>query len=167
MAITVRPETAHDHGPIHALTQAAFRDAIHSDGNEAAIVDHLRERGTLALSLVAVNMDRAVVGHVAFSPVTIDGERTGWFALGPLSVIPTSQRTGIGAQLVRRGIAEMQAAGARGIVLLGDPDYYARFGFRPQMGLTLDGVPAGYFQALVLEGEAPSGQVRYDDAFAA
>ena len=80
---------------IHALTDAAFRDVPHSSGTEAAIVDALRDAGALTLSLVAEEQGR-IVGHVAFSPVTINGEASRWFGLGPVSVEPLEQRRGIG-----------------------------------------------------------------------
>jgi len=88
-AIAIRPEEPGDEAAIHALTQAAFRDMPFSDGSEPDLVDRLRADGDLALSLVAVNMDEAIVGHIAFSPVAIADGSAGWFQLSPVSVIPS------------------------------------------------------------------------------
>lgn len=165
MTVTLRPEHAGDAAAIHALTEAAFRPMPFSDGSEPRIVDDLRAAGDLALSLVALNMDQAIVGHVAFSPVTISDGRTGWYGLGPVSVIPTRQRTGIGSMLIERGLADIRQAGAQGCVVLGEPGYYRRFGFVHDPGLSYPGPPAEYFQRLVLAGPAPSGVVSYAWAF--
>ena len=165
MSITIRPERPGDERAIHALTEAAFRDMPHADGDEQDLVDRLRADGDLVLSLVATNMDEAIVGHIAFSPVTISDGTRDWFGLGPVSVIPSAQRGGIGAALVERGIADMRERGARGIVLLGDPNYYARFGFEHDPQLAYPGPPAEYFQRLVLTDDAPAGTVRYAPAF--
>ncbi len=163
-AITIRPEQASDVESIHDLTEAAFRDAPHSDGSEPKIVDALRRDGDLALSLVAETAEH-LVGHVALSPVTItDGSRD-WYGLGPISVLPDCQGEGIGFRLMKRAIADIRAKDARGIVLLGDPAYYARFGFEHDPELRYPGPPAKYFQRLVLEGEVPSGTVNYAPAF--
>lgn len=165
MTMTIRPEQPGDEPAIHALTEAAFRDMPHADGDEADLVDALRRDGDLALSLVALNMDRAIVGHVAFSPVTISDRSERWYGLGPCSVIPTRQRTGIGSHLVEAGLAELRQRGARGVVLLGSPDYYGRFGFEHDPNLAYPGPPAQYFQRLVLAGPEPSGTVTYAPAF--
>ena len=163
-AILVRPERFGDEGAIHALTEAAFADMPFSQGDEQDLVDALRASGDLALSLVATDGD-AVVGHIAFSPVTISDGTREWFDLGPVSVMPKAQRQGIGSALIRRGIAGLRERGARGIVLLGSPDYYSRFGFEHDPQLSYPGPPPEYFQQLVLAGPAPRGVVRYARAF--
>ncbi len=165
MTMTIRPEQPGDERAIHALTDAAFRDMPHADGDEADLVDALRRDGDLALSLVALNMDQAIVGHIAFSPVTISDGSEGWFGLGPCSVIPTRQRTGIGSGLVEAGRGELRGRGARGVVLVGSPNYYGRFGFEHDPALICNGPPAKYFQRLVLAGVPPTGVVRYAPAF--
>lgn len=165
MSIAIRPEVEDDAASISALVTAAFREAPHSSGTEARIVEQLRRDGDLVLSLVATNYDRAIIGHIAFSPVTISSGVEGWYGLGPVSVIPSAQRDGIGKALIERGIADMRARGARGIVLLGDPEYYARFGFRADPELIYPGPPAENFQMQVLEGEKPEGTVSYASAF--
>lgn len=165
MKLTIRPEQPGDEPAIRALTEAAFRNVAHSDGSEADIVDRLRADGDLALSLVTINMDRAIIGHIAFSPVTISDGSDGWYGLGPCSVIPTRQRTGIGSAQVEAGLEELRERSARGVVLLGSPTYYGRFGFVHDPALAYPGPPAEYFQRLVLAGEAPTGVVRYMPAF--
>lgn len=163
-ALTIRPETDADHAQIAVVTNAAFVEVEHSDGSEVQIVDKLRQDGDLALSLVAEDGER-IVGHVAVSPVTISDGSEDWYGLGPISVLPVHQREGVGLRLMQRAIADMRAAGARGIVLLGEPAYYRRFGFEHDPQLVYPGPPAEYFQRLVLEGEAPSGTVSYAPAF--
>lgn len=165
MTMTIRPEQPGDEPAIHALTEAAFRNMPYSDGNEADLVDALRRDGDLALSLVALNMDQAIVGHMAFSPVSISDGSARWYALGPCSVIPTRQHTGIGSQLIEAGLAEMRARGASGVVLVGSPKYYGRFGFTCDPGLVYPGAPAEYFQRLVLADGEPSGTVTFAPAF--
>lgn len=166
-ATTIRDEREEDAGAIRAVTLAAFADMPYSQQTEAAIVAALRAAGALAVSLVAVE-DGDVVGHVAFSPVTIDGaEAPGWFGAGPLSVRPDRQRGGIGAALMRAGLARLAGAGAKGCVLVGDPGYYRRFGFEASSSLAYPDLPAEYFQVLALTSQPPSGTVAFHSAFAA
>ena len=99
----VRTEQAGDEAAIRALTEDAFRDQPHAGGNEQDIVDAMRQDGALALSLVAV-MDGVLVGHIAFSRVTISDGTPGWFGLGPVSVSPELQGEGIGSALISRGL---------------------------------------------------------------
>ena len=160
----IRPEQPADIDAIRALTTEAFATAPHSSGTEAAIVDALRAAGALALSLVAVEGEQ-ILGHVAFSPVTIDGAERGWFGLGPVSVRPGRQRSGIGSDLIREGLRRLREMGAGGCVLLGDPAYYGRFGFANDPALVLEGVPPDYFMRLGFGAELPAGTVRYHAAF--
>ncbi len=145
---------------------AAFLGAEHASGTEGAIVDALRDSGALTISLVAES-DDAIVGHVAFSPITIDGADIDWFGLGPVAVAPSHQRQSIGARLIEAGLARLREMGAQGCVVLGDPAYYARFGFVSDPALTYPGVPAEYFQRLVMTGPAPAGTVAYHQGFSA
>ena len=94
-----------------------------------------RRACNLVLSLKAVNFDEAVIGHVAFSPVAIEGV-SDRFALGPMSIIPLRQSSGIGGALIERGIAILRERGEKGIMLLGEPDSYGRFGFESDPALT-------------------------------
>lgn len=166
--MTIRPERPADAEAIRALTAAAFAGLPHSDGSEPRIIESLRQGGDLVLSLVTelVAEQGEIVGHIAFSPVTITDGSPDWFGLGPLSVAPRHQRRGIGASLARQGIATMRERGAHGIVLLGDPAYYERFGFAHDPALVFPGPPARYFQRLVLSGNPPTGIVRYAPGFA-
>ena len=97
--------------------------------------------------------------------MTISDGTPSWYGLGPVSVTPELQGEGIGSTLIRRGISELGATGAGGIVLLGDPAYYSRFGFAHDPALAYPGPPAEYFQRLVLAGSAPTGTVTYAPAF--
>jgi predicted N-acetyltransferase YhbS len=164
IAVTIRPEAAGDEDTIFALTEAAFKDMPFSDGDEQHLVTRLRSDGDLSLSLVAED-DTRIVGHIAFSPVTISDSARDWYGLGPVSVWPDLHHRGIGGALIRRGIAEMRERGAKGIVLLGSNEYYPRFGFEHFPQLTFPGPPPEFFQALLLEGEMPVGQVDYAPGF--
>jgi putative acetyltransferase len=99
------------------------------------------------------------------SPIKVDGADVGWFGLGPVAVRPDLQGRGIGRALVDGVLGRARSMGAAGCVVLGDPAYYARFGFRPFDGLHYPGPPAEYFQALTFRGEPPSGTVAYHPAF--
>ena len=164
MSITIRPEAPGDEATIFALTEAAFRVQPHADGDEQELVNALRDNGDLALSLVAEDAER-IVGHIAFSRVSISDGTPDWYGLGPVSVWPELHRRGIGSALIYRGIADLRQMGAKGIVLLGSTEYYPRFGFRHEPQLTYPGPPAEYFQCLVLQGELPHGEVTYAPAF--
>ncbi|GAC1041886.1 GNAT family N-acetyltransferase [Rhizobium sp. No.120] len=161
----IRPEQPGDAEAIRRTTKMAFASMEHSSQTEAQIVDALRSAEALTISLVAIE-DGDVVGHIAFSPVTIDGKDVGWYGLGPLSVTPDCQRHGIGGALVREGLLRLANMDAKGCVVLGDPDYYKRFGFDNDPDLVLDGVPAEYFMRLVLKGATvPYGRVEYHEGF--
>ena len=162
--MNIRDEIAADAGAIRGLTSAAFAGMPYASGTEAAIVDDLRASGALTISVVATEAGK-VVGHAAFSPVTIDGEAGLWFGLGPLSVEPQRQRGGIGTSLVRSGLDRLAAIGAEGCVVLGDPAYYGRFGFSSDPGLRYGNLPPQHFQRLVLAGQPPSGEVVFHRAF--
>ena len=162
----IRSERAGDEPEIAALITEAFATAPHSSGTEAKIVEGLRAAGALAVSLVAAHEGR-IVGHIAFSPVTITSGDGGWFGLGPVAVLPECQRTGIGGALIHAGLAELRAIGAKGCVVLGDPEYYGRFGFRADKALSFPGPPPEYFQALRFAEDSAHGEVQYHRAFSA
>ena len=164
MNITIRKESSEDIDATTALTAAAFEHEEHSSHTEQFIVNALRRSKQLTISLVAVENDK-IVGHVALSPVSISSGATDWYGLGPISVRPDRQKKGIGSALMHAALAELKRLGGAGCVLLGDPDYYSRFGFKVQPGLTLEGVPPEYFQALSLGGDYPLGSVQYQAAF--
>jgi putative acetyltransferase len=162
----IRPENRRDIPAIRSLVTEAFRDAPYRDGNEADIVDALRTGGVLTESLVA-EAEGKIVGHVAFSPVTVDTPDVGWFGLGPVAVRAEKRCCGIGAALIEAGLKRLEDRRARGCVVLGDPLYYRRFGFVSDSRLRYANVPAEYFQRLVIDGEAPQGMVNYHPAFSA
>ncbi|MCX2802494.1 N-acetyltransferase [Microbulbifer thermotolerans] len=166
MSINIRREQPKDTQSIHEVTVAAFLEAPHTDHTEQFIVKALRESGALSISLVA-EYEGNVVGHVALSPVTISDGTDSWYGLGPISVIPNKQGKGIGAKLMSAAIQELKNIKAKGCVLLGDPNYYHRFGFKPREGLVLPGVPPEYFQALLFQGYLPQGIVTYHESFSA
>ncbi|HEY4583486.1 MAG TPA: N-acetyltransferase [Lysobacter sp.] len=166
MAIRIRHELPGDVPAIEQVTVEAFRTAGHASGTESFIVRALRDARQLTVSLVAEH-DGALVGYVAASPVVLSSGAPGWHGLGPVAVLPRCQRRGTGTQLIRAALAELRAAGAAGCVVLGEPRYYARFGFRSNAALRLAGVPAGYFQALAFRGRLPAGEVVYHEAFSA
>ena len=120
----IRPERLiDDEEAIYAIHLAAFpTDA------EARLVDRLRANGHSSISLVA-ELDRKVVGHVLFSPVTA-GLSQG-LGLAPLAVLPSYRRQGIGSALVREGLTLCKNQACEFVVVLGDPSYYLRFGFQP------------------------------------
>lgn len=165
MDLLIRPEKATDVEAIEQITIAAFSGKSFSSHDEHLIVDRLREISALSLSLVA-ELDGQVVGHVAFSIVTIDGEDKGWFGLGPISVKPEFQKQGIGSKLIHEGLLQIRAMGAKGCVLEGDPNYYHRFGFKSYPGFYYEGAPsAEYFMALPFYDASPEGKVEFHPAF--
>jgi putative acetyltransferase len=162
----IRHEHSRDYGAIGEVTARAFAGEEHSDQIEPQIIQRLRAVDALTISLVAVE-GSTVIGHVAFPPITINGVDAGWFGLGPVSVDPKHQGSGIGSALIREGLEQLEAQGASGCVVLGDPAYYRRFGFERDDGLTYQGAPPEYFMRLSFRTEAsPTGRVDYAAAFA-
>ena len=166
MDIIIRNEIESDIKAISEVTKAAFDTLPISNHTEQFIVDALRDANVLSVSLVAVSGKR-VVGHIAFSPVTISDGSSGWYGLGPISVLPELQRQGIGKSLIREGLSSLKLLGAKGCVLVGDPGYYERFGFRSPKDLVIEGVPQQFVLALPLEEKKASGNVVFHEAFAA
>lgn len=165
-AVTIRSERRGDEAVIAEITREAFQDRDYSSGTEHFIIDALRRKGALTISLVA-ELDGAVIGHIAFSPVEISDCSKDWYGLGPIAVKPELQRHGIGQALVRSGLAELRKLRAQGCVLVGDPGFYGRFGFQRNEGIILDGAPQEYFLSLALGAESASGRVMYHHAFEA
>lgn len=161
----IRDEEQRDAAAITQTIQDAFRDADHSSGTEAQIVDALRRDHALTVSLVATEND-AVVGHIAVSPVSVAGG-VGWYGLGPVAVRPDRQRSGIGSLLIEQALRRLKECGAAGCVVLGDPDFYGKFGFAHDPCLTYADVPPPFFQVLSFGSERPRGSVQYHAAFEA
>jgi len=165
-AITIRQETEADANAITEVTVAAFKTLEISDHTEQFIIEALREARALTISLVA-EIDGRMVGHIAFSPVTLADGTPNWYGLGPVSVLPEYQRRGIGKALIADGLSRLKAMGARGCCVVGHPGYYGRFGFEHTEGLSHAGVPPEAFFALSFDGRFPQGQVIFHDAFRA
>ena len=164
--IIIRNETHADVGTITEVTVAAFKTLEISNHTEQFIIAALRAAKALTVSLVA-EVDGRVVGHIAFSPVTISDGSPNWYGLGPVSVLPECQRRGIGSALIQEGISRLKDLGARGCCLVGHPEYYRRFGFQNVRGLVHEGVPEEVFFALSLDGHIPQGIVEFHAGFTA
>jgi len=108
-----------------------------------------------------------VVGHIAFSPVAISDGTTGWYGIGPVSVLPAHQRQGIGTALINRGISLIKEKGGQGCALAGDPNYYKRFGFRNDPALTHVEIPQEFFLVLPFTPTVPKGTLTFHPGFGA
>jgi putative acetyltransferase len=160
----IRPETPADHAAIRNIHIAAFANHPYSHQTEHLIVDALRADNALTVSLVAV-VDGDVVGHIAFSPMKINGMDCKWLALGPVAVAPARQRQGIGQRLVRAGLETIQKLGVEGCILVGDPAFYRRFAFENNPALRMEGVPPEVIMSLPMSGQMPEGIVTHHAAF--
>jgi putative acetyltransferase len=162
--LIIRPETSSDYEAIREVNIAAFANHPYSHQTEHLIVEALRADRALTVSLVA-EIEGKAVGHIAFSPVTVNGAHHQWFALGPIAVLPALQRQGIGTRLVNEGLKSIRALGAQGCVLVGDPAYYSRLGFSHHPALTMDDVPPEVFLCLPMTEHVPQGKVEHHVAF--
>ena len=163
--VQVEPERPGDAIQISQLTTAAFAPMPFSGGDEARVIDALREARALSISLVAIAAHGELVGHVAFSPVRIDGQPGDWYGLGPVSVAARMQRRGVGSALISEGLDRLRELTAAGCVLLGNPAYYRRFGFLSDPTLTYRCQANRYFQRLVLKGPPAQGDASFHPAF--
>lgn len=166
---SIRSEKESDCARISEVISLAFQDD--PNGREAEIVELMRADSALTISLVA-ELNNEIVGHIAFSKVTINEQFIDWYGLAPVSIEPKYQNQGIGSELIREGLKLLQGKGveeqginAKGCVLLGDPTYYQRFGFEAHAQLIYPGVPSEYFQALSFGGAIPAGTIKYHEAF--
>jgi putative acetyltransferase len=164
---TIRPERPDDSCRIREVNERAFGRPA-----EADLVEKLWHACADALSLVAE--DGAIVGHILFTPVVLEGtgRRVLGMGLAPMAVLPDRQRQGIGSQLVKRGLDILRERGCPFVVVVGHPEYYPRFGFEraSRHGLVSqwEGMPDAAFMVLVLDVEAmagASGVARYRDEF--
>ncbi len=166
--MNIRPETAADETAISRIHYTAFmghpQHAPGAEPTEHLIVERLRRAGDLLLSLV-LERDGQILGHIAMSPARIGAEDKGWYVLGPVGVLPECQKQGLGSVLVREALERMRALGARGVVLVGDPKFYGRFGFAQPGGLTCMDVPREVILALCFGGNAPVGEITLHKAF--
>jgi putative acetyltransferase len=164
--ISIRSETNADIGTITRVTIAAFKTLEISNHTEQFIVEALRVAQALTISLVA-EVNGRVIGHIAFSPVTISDGTRNWYGLGPVSVLPEYQRQGIGKALIREGLSRLRDINAQGCCLVGHPDYYRKFGFANIQELVHEGVPPEVFFALSFDGHTPQGTVTFHEGFKA
>ncbi len=162
----IRNETESDIEAISDVTKAAFKNCPYSHQTEQFIVTALRADNALTISLVA-EVGGKVVGHIAFSLVTISDGSQNWYGLGPVSVLPELQKQGIGKSLINKGLSMLKESGARGCVLVGDPNYYERFGFKSLSELTHEGVPQEYVLALPFGENKARGVVAFHKGFSA
>jgi putative acetyltransferase len=159
-----RAEKESDIEAIFEITKQAFENHPISQGTEQFIINALRKDNALTISLVA-EIDDKVVGHNAFSPVTISDGSCDWYALGPISVQPKFQRQGIGQALVCEGLSQLKSLGAQGCVLVGPPEYYNRFGFKSFSELNMEGVPQQYVLAMPFNEKMATGSIIHHHAF--
>ena len=165
--LVIRSETPEDSAAIRDVNEEAF-----GSSSEADLVEKLRSRQAYTLSLVATDGDK-VIGHILFSPVTVESGNTGFGALGlgPMAILSSYQRKGVGSQLVREGLQECKRLDHEIVVVLGHPDYYPRFGFVPARtyGIKCEyDVPDEVFMVLELRKGALSGLggvVKYQPEF--
>lgn len=164
--VLIRDEKDTDYRVISDVTQSAFETMEFSDHTEHFITDALRSAKALTLSLVA-EVDGLVVGHIAFSPVTMSDGTEDWYGLGPVSVHPDFQRRGIGKALMQEGLSRLRTLKAKGCCLVGHPEYYRQFGFDNVEGLVHESVPQEVFFALSFDGNMPQGNVKFHEGFKA
>jgi len=162
----IRKETTSDIEAITQITIAAFRTLPISNHTEQFIIKALRAAGALTVSLVA-EIEERVVGHVAFSPVTMSDGTKDWYGLGPVSVLPKFQKQGIGKSLINKGLSLLKQLGGQGCTLVGEPKYYQRFGFRNYSELIYEGIPQEVFLALPFYDKVPKGAVVFHEGFLA
>lgn len=166
MNIIIRNEQKSDIDSISEVTIAAFKNHPYSQKTEQFIINALRKAGVLIISLVA-EIDGKIIGHIAFSPVTIADQECDWYGAGPFSVLPEYQRKGVGKALMNEGLILLKESGAMGCVLTGDPNYYRQFGFHNTPQLIYEGVPPENFLVLPFNKHIPEGIVVFDEAFLA
>ena len=164
--IIIRNEIDADVDAITEVTVAAFKTLEISNHTEQFIIEALRAVKALTVSLVA-EIDSRVIGHVAFSPVTISDGTQNWYGLGPVSVLPQYQRNGVGKALIQQGLSRLKDLNAKGCCLVGHPDYYRKLGFKNVSGLVHEGVPQEVFLAMSFDGQIPQGTVNFHDGFKA
>lgn len=162
----IRSETPEDIAAISEVTIAAFSDHPISNHTEQFIINALRRANVLTISLVA-EIDGKIVGHIAFSPIKISDGSTDWYGLGPVSVLPELQKQGIGTALILKGISMLKEIGGQGCALVGDPDYYKRFGFKNNPYLIHEGIPQEFFLVLPFYENITKGKVEFHEGFLA
>lgn len=166
LQFTIRNERPGDIASIASVIAEAFETLAISNHTEQFIIKALRAAGALTISLVA-EIDGQVIGHIAFSPVTMSDGTGDWYGLGPVSVLPDYQGQGVGKALIEEGLSRLKAINAKGCCLVGHPGYYRKFGFKNVTGLAYEGVPPEVFFVLSFDGNLPRGVVTFHEAFTA
>jgi putative acetyltransferase len=164
MNLIIRSEKREDYAAIYDLTRRAFAPMPFAGGDEQDLINQLRDADALVISLVA-ERDGKIVGHIAFSPAFAADRSEGWYTLGPVSVEPELKHKGIGKTLINAGLAMLRESDAAGCILVGNPAYYARFGFRLFPALAPGGGHAEYYQILPLRIAEPSMVVGFHPLF--
>ena len=166
--VEIRFELPKDIDEVRLLNDKAF-----GQPEEGRIVDKLRKSCNGILSLVAISNNK-IVGHILFSPVTIETQRgvIEGMGLAPMAVLPELQNHGIGSKLVKEGLRIINNTTCPYVIVLGHEKYYPRFGFQraSKYGLKSqwEGVPDEAFMAMILNDsvmKGVSGIVRYRDEF--
>lgn len=166
MNIRIRKETENDIDKISEITIAAFKDHPVGDQTEHFIIKALRASGELELSLVA-ELNGEIVGHIAFSPISTTDKTKDWYGLGPISVHPEHQRKSIGSALIKEGLTQLKNKNAQGCALVGEPEYYRRFGFINYPAFIYEGIPQEFFLILPFDENLPTGKAIFNKAFLA
>ncbi len=164
LKFTIRDERPGDIAAIAYITEEAFKTIEISNHTEQFIINALRARGALTISLVA-EIEKNVIGHIAFSPLTVSDGTSDWYGLGPVSVLPDFQGQGLGKALIEQGLSRLNDINAKGCCLVGHPEYYKKFGFKNVTDLVYKGVPKEVFFVLSFNGTTPLGEVTFHDAF--
>ena len=164
LKIEIRRELKTDQNTIRELTEAAFDGRPYAGGDEQDVIDRLRRSKALTLSLVATQ-EGEVIGQITFSPAIVEDASSPWFALGPVSVVPSRQGEGIGSALIQEGLGRITSMGALGCILTGDPNYYSKFGFVLSPANSPENESELYFQLKLLAGKQPFGTFSFDRAF--
>ena len=162
----LRKETTADIDAITEVTIAAFKNLSVSNQTEQFIIKALRSADALNISLVA-EIDERIAGHIAFSSVVISDGTKDWYGLGPISVLPEYQKQGIGKSLINEGLSLLKKMGGQGCALVGDPNYYKRFGFKNFPELVHEGIPQEVFLALPFNEKVPQGTIEFHESFLA
>lgn len=162
--ILIRPETPADIDAIRDLTEQAFAPMSFSDANDYVLTDNLRKDGDLTLSLVATQ-NNDIIGHAAFSPVTINAVHNRWFGLGPISVRADKQKQGIGTALTHAGLKLLRVQNANGCALVGNPAVYAPMGFISNGLLAYENLAPDLVQFIHFTGPQPTGTLKFAPAF--
>lgn len=168
-SLVLRPELIDDFEKIDVLIRTSFECTALGYHNEAELVHSLRERGDLSLSIVA-EIDDQIVGHIAFSPMkflmddVLNGQES-WFCLAPLAVLPKFQGQKIGQHLVQSGIAGLKKQQANGVIVLGDANYYQRFGFKHIPACTLNQAEFEHLLGYSFDARALKGDIKLSAGF--